>query len=86
MRVDEWGFWVLVGVAEFTKIYKFTNFLHFVVFQLLFFLLIVQVVYFYKDYQVLQDFFLLSILCVSLEISIGLGEIYKLYGLDLIFV
>ena len=34
----------------------------------------------------MQGLFLLSILCVSLEISLGLIEIYKLYGLDLLFV
>ena len=34
----------------------------------------------------MQGVFLLSILCVSLEISFKLIEICKLYGLDLIFV
>ena len=34
----------------------------------------------------MQGFLLLSILSVSLEISLGFVEIYKLYSLDLIFV
>ena len=43
-------------------------------------------VYFDLMYLVMQDFFLLSKLYVSLEISLELIEIYKLYDLDLTFV
>ena len=42
--------------------------------------------YFDLGYLVTQRFFLLSKLHVSLEISLELVEIYKLYDLDLIFV
>ena len=42
--------------------------------------------YFYLMYLVTQGFFLLSKLYVSLEISLELVEIYKLYDLDLSFV
>ena len=35
---------------------------------------------------VMQDFFLLSELCVSLGVSLELVEIYILYDLDLTFV
>ena len=44
-------------------------------FLLLFFLLLTQVVYFYCVYQVLQVFFLLFKLCVSLGLSLKLIEL-----------
>ena len=62
------------------------RFQYFVVFQLLFFLLAIQMAYSYYEYRAVQGFFLLSILCVSWEISLKLIKICKLYGLDLIFV
>ena len=34
----------------------------------------------------MQSLVFVSILCVNSEISLGLVEIYKLYGLDLMFV
>ena len=43
-------------------------------------------VYFYLMYLVVQDFFLLSELYVSLGISLKFFKIYKLYGLGLISV
>ena len=43
-------------------------------------------VYFYLVYLVMQGFFLPSELYVSLENSLELIEICKLYGLALIFV
>ena len=42
--------------------------------------------YFYLLYLVMQGFFLLSKLYVSLEISLELVEIYKLCDLDSTFV
>ena len=42
--------------------------------------------YFYLMYLVMQGFFLLFKLYVSLEISLELVEIYKLYDLDSTFV
>ena len=42
--------------------------------------------YFYLMYLVMQGFFLLSKLYVSLGISLELVEIYKLYDFNLIFV
>ena len=42
--------------------------------------------YFDLMYLVTQGFFLLSKLCVDLEISLELVEIYKLNDLDLNFV
>ena len=47
---------------------------------------VVQVACFYLMYLVVQYFFLLSKLYVSLEISLELFKICKLYGLDLISV
>ena len=43
-------------------------------------------VYFDLMYLVMQDFFLVSKLYVSLEISLELIEIFKFYDLDLTFV
>ena len=42
--------------------------------------------YFYLMYLVMQDFFLLCKLNISLGIALILAEIYKLYDLDLISV
>ena len=50
-------------------------------FSSVFFLFIIQVVYFYSKYWVVQGFFLLSKLNVSLGVLLKLIEIYKLYKL-----
>ena len=60
------------------------KFLYFVAFQLLFFLLIIQVVCFYLEYQVVRDFFFFSKLYFSLGTSLNLVGIYNIYDLGLI--